>query len=166
MSNFWPYFWPAIALGFLSGLAAGLVGFRSKARRTPALAVGAFAALVLAGLWHGPLGGAERLRTHAERMAREALDYYEMPGVTAHLHRGPLTRHLVLSGKADDFQTSELQRLMSQVPGVSRATWSSNDAGIPLIAEGAGAALLGFLAGLFAAYLMDLRRRHNAQWSW
>ena len=54
----------------------------------------------------------------------------------------------MLSGPADDFQRGELVRLMSQVPGVSGATWSDRRGGLPLIAEGALAAILGFLLGL------------------
>ena len=38
--------------------------------------------------------------------------------------------------------------------------------GTPLIAEGTGASLLGFLIGLLLAYLVELRRRYNAQWNW
>ena len=103
---------------------------------------------------------------HVERTAREALDYYEMPKVTAHLHRHPLTRTLVLSGAADDFQTSELARLLSQLPGVSGARWTETPSGPPLIAEAAAVSVLGFLFGLLLAYLVELRRRYNAQWNW
>jgi hypothetical protein len=74
---------------------------------------------------------------------------------------------VLLSGPADDFQRSELVRIIGEVPGVSTATWSANDgAGIPLIVEGAVVAILGFLLGLLLAYLVELRRRHNAQWNW
>ena len=88
-----------------------------------------------------------------------------MTKVTGHLHRGPLSRRLDLSGPADDFQRSELVRLMSQLPGVSSAQWSHR-AGVPLIVEGLGVSLLGFLIGLVLAYLVELRRRYNAQWNW
>jgi len=59
-----------------------------------------------------------------------------------------------------------LVRLFSQVPGVSGATWRNEPGGLPLIAEGALAAILGFLLGAGLAYLMELRRRYNAQWNW
>jgi len=166
MSSLWSYFWPAIGAGLLSGVIAGLIGFRRRPRRTIALAIGAAAAMALAMLWHGPLGAGDRLASRADTAARQALDHYELPQITAHLHRGPLTRRLILSGPADDFQVQELQRVMSQVPAVSRASWSRTDAGVPLIAEACGAALLGFLIGLLLAYLVELRRRYNAQWSW
>jgi hypothetical protein len=166
MSSLWAYFWPAIGVGLLSGVIAGLVGFRPRGRRTLALILGAVAALALAMLWHGPLGAGDRLASRSETAARQALDHYELPQISAHLHHAPLTRRLVLSGPADDFQIHELQRVMSQVPGVSQATWSRTDAGLPLIAEACGAALVGFLLGLLLAYLVELRRRYNAQWSW
>jgi hypothetical protein len=37
---------------------------------------------------------------------------------------------------------------------------------VPLIAEGAAVAVLGFLLGLLLAYLVELRRRYNAQYNW
>ena len=114
---------------------------------------------------HGPLGAADQLSGRIERNIRQALVYYEMTQVTGHLHHGPLTRRVILSGPADDFQQTELARLLAQIPGVSSATWSTNG-GVPLIAEGIGVALLGFLVGLLLAYLVELRRRHNAQWNW
>jgi hypothetical protein len=94
------------------------------------------------------------------------LDYYEMTQVTAHLHRAPLTRRLILAGPVDDFQRSELIRMMGELPGVSRAGWSGNDEGVPLIAESLAVMLAGFLAGLLVAYVIDLRRRYNLQWNW
>ena len=73
---------------------------------------------------------------------------------------------MLLSGPADNFQRSELIKLMGVVPGVSSATWSDTGGGLPLIAEGTGVAVLGFLLGLLVAYLVELRRRYNAQWRW
>ncbi|MFL6722486.1 MAG: hypothetical protein ACJ8FT_11900, partial [Sphingomonas sp.] len=148
------------------GGVSGTIAFRRRSRRNAALAVGLAASLVVAGLWHGPVGGADRFTTQIEHNARAALDYYEMTKVTAHLHHGPLTRRLILAGPADEFQTSELARLMSQLPGVSRAQWSAAPAGPPLIAEGLGSGLVGFLFGLLLAYVVELRRRYNAQWTW
>jgi hypothetical protein len=165
MNALWSYFWPCFAIGLLVGGPVGTVAFRRPARRNTALAVGIFLSLVLAALWHGPLGGAERLTNRVEHDARGVLDHYEMTQIEVHLHRGPLSRRLVLSGRADDFQTTELVRLMSELPGVSSAEWT-NDTGVPLIAEGLAVALIGFLFGLALAYLNELRRHHNAQWNW
>lgn len=181
MSTLWTYFWPVFAAGIICGVIASVVGFRLRIvrrgsepvfvrpaprRRSFAIVGGLAASILLAALWHGPLGAADRFTTDVEGAARRALNYYEMPQITAHLHRGPLTRRLILSGRADDFQTSELARLFSQLPGVSRAQWTNSDAGAPLIAEAAGVSILGFLFGLLLAYLVELRRRYNAQWTW
>ena len=166
MSVLWSYFWPCFAVGLLVGGPAGTIAFRRHARRNAALAIGVILSLALAGLWHGPLGGAGRFTNRIERDARAVLDHYEMTHVTAHLHHGPLSRRLILAGPADDFQTTELVRLMSELPGVSAAQWTEEPAGAPLIVEGSVVAILGFLFGLALAYLVDLRRRYNAQWNW
>ena len=163
MNALWSYFWPLFSAGLLVGVTAGLIGFRRKGNLT--LLVGAAIVLAAAALWHGPLGGAVRFTGSVERGARQALNYYEMTHITAHLDRAPLTRRLVLSGPTDEFQHAELVRLLGQLPGVSRATWTSGG-GVPLIVEAWAVALAGFLIGLVLAYLVELRRRYNAQWSW
>lgn len=165
MNTLWEYFWPPVAAGLLSGAIAGIVGFRRSGTRIAAIALGLAVSLGLAALWHGPAGAADRLTTRVERQAREALAYYEVPQISARLHRSPLTRQLMFSGRADDFQRTELARLFSQLPGVSKATWSGSG-GIPLIVEALLASVLGYLLGLLLAYLIELRRRYNAQWNW
>ena len=161
----WSYLWPAFAAALVVGLIAGIVAFR-RPRHNRVRAIGLGLAVGLAVLWHGPLGGADRLAAKIESDARLTLDNYEMWKVEAHLQRGPLTRRLLLSGPADDFQSSELVRIMGSLSGVSSARWSAKGRGTPLVAEGAGAALLGFLLGLLLAYLIELRRRYNSQWNW
>src|SRR6478736_379837 len=79
---------------------------------------------------------------------RFALVNNEIPEVSGHLHHDPLTRRVLLSGPADNFQRSELIKLMGVVPGVRSATWSDTGGGLPLLAEGTGVAVLGFLLGL------------------
>ena len=37
---------------------------------------------------------------------------------------------------------------------------------IPLIVEACGMSLTGFSVGLLLAYLIELRRRVNAEWRW
>lgn len=158
-------FWPVFVAGLVIGGLAGTIGLYRHQLKL-AVAVGIALSAAAAAIWHGPAGAAERFTATAERQARESLDYYEMPKITAHLHRGPLTRRLVLTGPADAWQRGELVRLFSQVPGVSGATWSEQDAGLPLIVEEIAGALAGFLLGLLVAYLVQLRRRYNAQWTW
>jgi|tagenome__1003787_1003787.scaffolds.fasta_scaffold19946860_2 hypothetical protein len=189
MNTLLSYFWPIVAAGLAIGIIAGAIGFRRALspvkdklappppvppeyyrKRLISLIAGVAMAVAAACVWSGPLGGADRFIAHVERNAREALDYYEMPKVTARLHRAPLTRRLVLAKPADlaltDFQVSELARLFSQVPGVSGAQWRSSPTGLPLLLEGAAVSLVGYLFGLLLAYLVELRRRYNAQWNW
>ena len=111
--------------------------------------------------------GAARVLTHrVERDARITLDNYEMLQVGAYLHRKPLSRRLILYGPADDFQRSELARILGQIPGVREVRWSDKGGGVPLFVEGFCAAILGFLLGWLLAYLFELRRRYNTQWNW
>ncbi len=166
MNTLWTYLWPPIGAGILIGVIAGLIAFRERPRRNLAFAAGAVVSIALAALWHGPLGAADRLAADVERDVRATIVYNEIPEVSGHLHHGPLTRRILLSGPADDFQRSELVRIIGEVPGVSSARWSPDGGGVPLIAEGEGAALAGFLLGLIVAYLIELRRRYNAQWNW
>ena len=166
MNAFWTYFWPALGLGAATGVLTGAMGFRRDAKRTMVLAVGFLGSILLAAAWHGPLGGADRFSAKVGKGIRATMDYYEVTQVDAHLEQGPLTRRILLSGRADDFQRSELVRLMEELPGVSSATWSTSRRAVPLIAQGAAVSILGFLLGLTLAYLVALRRRYNAQWNW
>jgi hypothetical protein len=166
MNALWSYFWPCLAAGVIVGGPAGTIAFRRRAVRTKALAIGAAISITLAALWHGPFGGADRFAAHLERALSQILTYYEMTQVSAHVQHGPLARQVQLSGPADGFQRSELVRLIDQYPGVAGTSWSNEAHGIPLIVEGAGVALLGFLFGLLLAYLVELHRRYNAQWNW
>ena len=166
MNVLWSSFWPCFAAGLLVGGTAGTIAFRRLSRRNAALAVGLGLSLAAAALWHGPLGAADRLSTSVEHNARAVLDHYEMTRIAARLHRGPLSRRIVLAGPADDFQTAELVRLMSELPGGASAQWTEEPTGVPLLAEALAAAIVGFLFGLGLAYLNELRRQHNAQWNW
>jgi len=185
MNPLWSYLWPLLAAGLFIGALAGSIAFRKGAQidgglvdgrsadRTPgrrkrwiALAAGAVASLAATGLWYGPMGASALFTSRVERAARITLDNYEMPRIASHLYRTPLSRRLILSGEADDFQRSELARILGTIPGIREVRWSSKGGGLPLIAESALVALLGFLLGLLLAYLVELRRRYNAQWNW
>jgi hypothetical protein len=166
MNALWSYFWPAFAIGLLIGVLTGIFAFRRSAKRVALLAAGSLLAIAAATLWHGPLGAADRFTIGVERIARQALVDYDAPaGITAQIQHGPLTRELILSGPANDFQRAEAARLLSQIPGVSRAVWTPR-VSVPLIVEGAAVGVAGFLLGLLLAYLVELRRRYNAQWNW
>ena len=73
--------------------------------------------------WHGPMGAGDRFAADVERAARAQLDHDEMTRVKARFERDPLTRRLILSGPADDFQRAEIKRRMELIPGVGEAVW-------------------------------------------
>jgi hypothetical protein len=166
MNALWNFFWPPFGAGVAIALVAGAIAFRRRGGRERALLAGFALAVAIAALWTGPLGAADRFVARVEHDARLTLDNYEMKQVTAHLHRAPLTRRLLLAGPADDFQSSELVRIMGSLPGVSSARWTKDGGGPPLILEAGAIAVLGFLFGLVLAYLRELRRRYNTQWNW
>ena len=169
MNPLFAYFWPSFVAGIIVGVAALTIVYRRKLAGWPKWLVlegGAVIAILCSLLWSGPLGGGRRFIDSVEPLARRALDYYEMTQIEGRLGRAPLTRELILEGPADDFQTSELVRLMSQLPGVSDATWKGGNGALPIILEGALVAIAGLLVGALLAYLAELHRRHNAQWSW
>ena len=97
------------------------------------LLIGAVATLAVAELYHGPLGAAQEMETRIERSARAELDRNEMVQVQARLSERPLSRTLILSGPADDFQRGELVRVMGLLPGVDQVEWDPSS----LPAEGA-----------------------------
>ena len=165
MSAWWQYFWPLFAIGLVAGAVSGTLGHRRPGSRSRWPAVGAMLACAAALAWHGPFGAADRFAQAVETGARHTLTEWEMSAISAHLQRAPLTRRLDLSGPADDFQRGELVRVLSAVPGVSGASWRGARA-VPLAAEGLALTLLSFVAGLLLAYVVDLRRRYNAQWNW
>jgi len=87
--------------------------------------VGIAAVLGSTALWHGPLGAGDRMAQRAELIARRTLDHYELPMIQARLQRQPLTRRLILSGPADDFQRAELVRILDEIPGVIEVRWDA-----------------------------------------
>ena len=164
MNALWSYFWPIFALSLLVGTIAGLIAWRPRAPRWALVAAGAVVMLAAALLWHGPLGGADRLAASAERIAADTLVYYEVPQVQGRLQRGPLTRRMLLSGPADDFQRREIVRMMREIPAVSGAGWSRRGE-LPLIVEGSVVGLIGYLLGCLLGYGVSLHRR-NSQETW
>ena len=92
--------------------------------RATILIIGVTAVLGLTWVWHGPLGTAQAFAARAEAAARAQLDHDEMIHIRASLERDPLTRRLILSGPADDFQRREIKRRMEELPGIAEAGWS------------------------------------------
>lgn len=87
---------------------------------------GVVATLAVAELWHGPLGAARELETRVEGQIRAYLDRSELPMIKAELEEKPLSRTVILSGPADDFQRRELVRIIGGVPGVAEVRWDPN----------------------------------------
>jgi hypothetical protein len=177
MNLFWDLYWPVITAAVVIGVLSGRIAYRlPKSGHSPAYRrkrlvtlVSAGAAILVAALiWHGPVGTGDRFATTVERQTRRVLVDFEMEPVRAVVVRGPLKRSLVLSGPADDFQRSELVRILNDVPGVGEVHWTETRGSfiLPLLAEVELAALISFGLGLLLAYLLELRRRYNAQWSW
>lgn len=184
MTYVWHFYWPVFAAALAIGAIAGSIGYRRppvaegkehpetevKSRRNRALGTGLLAVLLVAAVWHGPIGAADRYAALVERQARTFLVDQEMAPVRARVERSPLRRTLLLSGPADDFQRRELVRIMGDLPGVSTARWinppSGASAWLPMIVEVSLLGIVAFLLGLMLSYLNELRRRSNAQWRW
>ncbi len=168
----WDNYWPAVAAAFLFGVAAGWKGFRSatRKRRNLALAIGGAASLAAALLLHGPVGRGEALAASIEARAATDLNDLELPFITARVERGPLKRTIWLSGRADTFQRRELPRYMDVIPGVGAVRWRGGRQTpallMPLVAEAALMALIAFFFGTLLAYLIEIRRRANADRRW
>jgi len=130
--------------------------------RNRALALGLGATLVATLLWHGPGGAGERLGASLVHRERAMLDHYEMQAIAARIQHDPLSRRIILSGPADDFQRSEMVRMSEQLPGISTAHWVGTRDRVrqlPLLAEVLLMALASFAAGAVLAYVAALRRR-------
>ncbi|HVF37572.1 MAG TPA: hypothetical protein VNA29_06475 [Sphingomicrobium sp.] len=127
------------------------------------LLAGIAAVLATSAVWHGPLGAGERMAARAETIARQTLDYYELPMIEAQMQRAPMARRLMLSGPADDFQRAELIRILDQIPGVLEVRWQGSRQSllIPQAIEAQLIGVVGFLFGLLIAYIAELRRRAN-----
>ena len=168
MNLLWDLYWPVIVAAAVAGVIAGAFGFRRKKKGRLSLAAGLAAVIGLAWVWHGPLGAGSSFAAAAEKQTRQVLVDFEMSPVRAGVERAPLSRTLVLNGPADDFQRAELVRILNDVRGIGSVHWADEPAPfmLPLLLEVELAALLSFGLGLLMAYLLELRRRSNAQWSW
>jgi len=187
MMVLWHFYWPAVLAALIVGVIAGRYGFRREvpapvpgqdapqpapavpARRRKILLSGLAAAVLITGAWHFARAAGQFVN-FVETSAAAELRHQEMTTVTAKLERAPLRRTLLLQGSADDFQRSELVRIMRNIPGASTGRWISPPLGssalLPLVAEAELLALVGFLLGMLLSFLLELRRRSNAQWRW
>ena len=182
MGVLWDLYWPVLTAAVIVGLVAGWLLFRSRKallagekadmpdgprRRNLILPAAIASSIAIGAVWHFA-GAGDRLATDVEAAARSELVRLEMGSVGALIERDPLRRELALAGPADDFQRSELSRIMAEVPGVAEAHWGGDRSALPLplMVEACLLSLAGFLLGLLLAYLVELRRRANAGWRW
>ena len=84
---------------------------------------GVVATLAVAELYHGPLGAADDLQASVMTQVNDLLVRNEMTMIKAEMRQKPLTRTIILSGPADNWQRGELVRRIEQVPGVHKAEW-------------------------------------------
>lgn len=92
-------------------------------RRRLILLFGIAATVGFTAVWHSPVGKGEQLARQIEAEARRRLDRDEMVQVQARLQRNPMSRRLILSGPADNFQRGELVRRLDTIPGVLEVRW-------------------------------------------
>ena len=83
------------------------------------------ATVATAAIFHGPIGTGDAFAARVDITARRTLDHYELPNVHARMQRAPLTRRVILSGPADNFQRAELVRIMNDIPGILDARWDA-----------------------------------------
>ena len=127
--------------------------------------IGVAATLAAGALWHGPLGAGARLAAEIEARSNQLMVDWDVPQIKAKVANRPLSRHVLLTGPADDFQRREIKRLGAMLPGGAKYSFVDERASnpLPLVVEAELLALLGFALGLIIAYLGELRRRSH-QW--
>ena len=97
------------------------------------LLIGAAAALAAGLVSHGPLGRGEAFADSLEARAQEEVRKAELPNVTPRLERSPLSREIVLTGNANDFQREGMGLLpgindrIRAIPGISGLRWDDTD---------------------------------------
>lgn len=97
------------------------------------LLIGIAAALAAGLISHGPLGRGEAFVGLLEARVNEEVRTADLPGVTARLGRDPLSREVVLTGTANDFQREGMGLLpgindrIRAIPGISGLRWDDTD---------------------------------------
>lgn len=189
MSVVWHIYWPLLVAALLGGIVVGRMAFRLprmsdddsaadinakladqyRRKRNKTLWLGLAGLLAAVVLWHGPLGGGSRFARLIEGAVAAELKWLEMPEISGKLERTPLSRTLVLAGPANDFQQEGFVRALKPIKGIPRIRWLDQRApgfALPLLAEVTILSLIGFVMGLFFSFIVEIRRRVNAEWSW
>jgi hypothetical protein len=155
--------------------------------RWPKLLIGLLATLVIAWLYHGPLGRGAAYVDLLQRRAEFVLANSGVPNLQARIGRSPLTRTVFLCGPTVPFQRNGtlnwekandlpgLDGRMLLIGGISNVVWDppapaadgdtppcrpggpAATGGFPLLVEMLGLAMLGWLIGLGVGWVF--RRR-------
>lgn len=131
--------------------------------------IGLLAAIIVAWVHYGPMGGGEAYLQSIEARARAAVASTELP-VEVRLDRDPPSRAAILSGQADPFQREGqgelkgLNDLVRETEGVSGVTWQgeAEPGGIPLLAEQLLWTLLAYIVGVVVGLLVFGRKRRTS----
>lgn len=136
--------------------------------------VGVAITVAFAGLWHGPLGAGDRFAATVDQRAERTILFNDVPAINgqpifkAAMQRDPLTRRVLIEGKPDSFQRSELARILNDIWGILDAAWVDGKGGfqpttflLPLALEAQLLGLVSFALGMIIGYLFELRRRAN-----
>ena len=188
MSVVWHIYWPLVVAALLAGVIVGRFAYRRpslgkdpgkeeksaaaqhyRRKRNRSLAIGTTALLAAVSLWHGPLGGGDRFARLVEAAVESELEWLETPEISGRLERSPLSRTLVLAGPANSFQQDGFIRALRSVRGLAGIRWNDQRASsfaLPLLAEVTLLSLFAFMLGLFFSFIVEIRRRVNAEWSW
>lgn len=118
---------------------------------------------------HAMLGNGERLVSHLETQARQAVAKSELPGIDVRLGRDPLTRFATVSGEANTFQREGQGELpgvrdyVQNVPGISGVRWGDEPekTAIPLFLEVLLQLIAAYLVGLGLGKLLFGRRKRE-----
>ena len=132
---------------------------------------GLAAVLVMAWVYHAPLGVGAAFIERAEGEARRVVAEAEVPGIDVRLARDPLSRLATLSGPANEFQREGqgelkgLSDLVAEVEGVSDVQWVDEGElrrGVPLILEALIWMMAAYLVGLGLGRLIFGRRKKQS----
>ncbi len=147
------------------------------------LLIGLALTLAVAWLSYGPLGRGAAYADLLQQRADFVLRISELPNIQARIARAPLARTVFMCGVTNDFQRGGIRDLpgldgrMLQVGGIGRVAWdpaapspraatppcrpegpgANASAGLPLIVELLGLAVLAWLVGLGIGWA--IRRR-------
>jgi hypothetical protein len=138
--------------------------------------IGLAAVVLMTWLWHGPLGNGAALIGGIESGAKKAVAATELPGIEVRLGHDPLSRTATLSGPANSFQREGggegmygepgLTDIVRSIEGVGAVRWADEPGGagggLPLLVEALLLAMLAFLLGLGAAWLLWGRPRRES----